>query len=176
MPKACGSSQARDLTCTTAVTRATAVTMIFNPMSYKGNPKATIVKDQLSEISPPSKSLCRLSEKYLPNAYFLHWTRRHEKYIQENNDFQKCHTVSPVKSATLSRPPPSLRLHPQHIEVPRLMEVPRLVVESKLQLQACATAVVSLDPSGTCNLFWSLRQLSEAKDQIHILMDTMSGS
>ena len=58
------------------------------------------------------------------------------------------------------------------------MEVPRLRVESKLQLPAYTTATATWDPSFTCNLYHSSRQiqilnpLSKAKDQTHIFMDT----
>ena len=57
------------------------------------------------------------------------------------------------------------------------MEAPRLEVESELQLLAYATA--TRNPSCICNLHHSSQQhqtlnpLSEARDQIHILMDTM---
>ena len=56
------------------------------------------------------------------------------------------------------------------------MEVPRLVVESELQLLACTTA--TLDPSHVCDPHHSswqhqiLNPLSEASDQTPILMDT----
>ena len=49
------------------------------------------------------------------------------------------------------------------------MEIPRLGVQLKLQLQAYSTATVTLDPSHNCNLQGSLRQcrilnlLSEAR-------------
>ena len=55
------------------------------------------------------------------------------------------------------------------------LEVPGLGVESDLQLQAYAT--VTPDPS-FCDLHCSLKQclilnpLSEARDRLHILMDT----
>ena len=58
------------------------------------------------------------------------------------------------------------------------MEVPRLGVKSKLQLQAYTTATAPRDPSCTCNLLYSSRQprilnpLSGARDQTQILMDT----
>ena len=57
------------------------------------------------------------------------------------------------------------------------MEVPRLGVESELQLLAYATATATPDPSHVCNLHhgswqhWILIPLSEARDQIHHLMD-----
>ena len=50
------------------------------------------------------------------------------------------------------------------------MQVPRLGVESKLQLLACATAVAVLDPSHICDLHhssrqrWILNPLSGARD------------
>ena len=58
------------------------------------------------------------------------------------------------------------------------MEVPRLGVESELWLLACATATATWDPSHFCNLHhssqqhWILNQLSKARDQTRILMDT----
>ena len=57
------------------------------------------------------------------------------------------------------------------------MEVPRLGVESELQLLAYTTASATWDPSCICDLHHSSRQcqipdpLSEAKDRTHILMD-----
>ena len=65
-----------------------------------------------------------------------------------------------------------LGLHTQH------MEVPRLGVESELQLPAYTTAIAMPDPSRVFNLHdsswqcWILNPLSEARDPIHILMDT----
>ena len=56
------------------------------------------------------------------------------------------------------------------------MEVPRLGVQSELQLLAYATATAMWDPSPICNLHYSLQQhqilnpLSEASDQIGSLM------
>ena len=56
------------------------------------------------------------------------------------------------------------------------MEVPRLGVESELQLPAIATA--TSDPSHICDLQCSswqhriLNPLSEARDQTHVLMDS----
>ena len=64
-----------------------------------------------------------------------------------------------------------LGLYPQH------MEVPRLGLESELQLLAYATATVTRDPSHICHLHWSswqcgiLNPLREARDWTHILMD-----
>ena len=58
------------------------------------------------------------------------------------------------------------------------MEVPGLGVESEVQLPACTTATATLDVSHICDLYHSLQQcsifnpLSEARDQIRILMDT----
>ena len=58
------------------------------------------------------------------------------------------------------------------------MEVPRLGVQSDLQLPAYATATATPDPSRIRNLHHLSRQcqildpLSEARDQIHILVDT----
>ena len=58
------------------------------------------------------------------------------------------------------------------------MEVPRLGVESELQLQAYTTVAATPVPSHICNLHYSswqcqiLNPLSEAGDQTHILMDT----
>ena len=57
-----------------------------------------------------------------------------------------------------------LGLHLQH------MEVPRLGVESELQLPACTTARAMPDPSCACNLHhgswqrWIINPLSEARD------------
>ena len=59
----------------------------------------------------------------------------------------------------------------------RQMEVPRLGVESVLQLPAYATATATPDPSHTCDLHhsswqrWILNLLSEARDRTYILMD-----
>ena len=55
------------------------------------------------------------------------------------------------------------------------MEVPRLGVESELQLPACTTATATPDPSHICDLLHSswqrriLNPLSEARDQTYIL-------
>ena len=57
------------------------------------------------------------------------------------------------------------------------MEVPRLGVESELQLPAYTTATARPDPSGDFNLHdsswqrWILNPLSEAKDRTYVLMD-----
>ena len=57
------------------------------------------------------------------------------------------------------------------------MEVPRLGVESELQLSACATATAVQDLSLVCNLHhsswqhWMLNPLSKARDQTLVLMD-----
>ena len=65
-----------------------------------------------------------------------------------------------------------LGLHPRH------MEVPRLDIESELQLPAYATAAAMTDLSHICDLHYSSRQcqilnpLSEARDQTCVLMDT----
>ena len=62
------------------------------------------------------------------------------------------------------------------------MEVLRSGVKSKLQPQAYTTATATPGLSHICNLHCSLWQhqilnpLSEARDQTHTLMDTMSGS
>ena len=62
------------------------------------------------------------------------------------------------------------------------MEVLGLGTESELQLPAYATATALPDPSHVCKLHCSLQQcrilnpLSKSRDQIRILMDTMSGS
>ena len=59
----------------------------------------------------------------------------------------------------------------------QLMELPRLGIESELQLSAYATATAMLDLTHVCNLHHSSRQhqifnsLSEARDQTRILMD-----
>ena len=58
------------------------------------------------------------------------------------------------------------------------MEVPRLGVESELQMPACATTIATKDPIYICNLHHSTQQcqilnpLSEVRDLTHILMDT----
>ena len=59
------------------------------------------------------------------------------------------------------------------------MEIPRLGVESELQLLAYATAIAMLDPSCVCDLHHSSQQqcwipnpLREAGDQTRILMNT----
>ena len=65
-----------------------------------------------------------------------------------------------------------LEPHPRHVEVPRLG------VELDLQLQARTAATATQDPSHICDLHHSSQQrrilnpLSEARDQIHILMDS----
>ena len=65
-----------------------------------------------------------------------------------------------------------LGVHLQH------MEVPRLEVESELQLLACATATATPDASRICDLHHSswqqqiLNPLSEARDRTHIPVDT----
>ena len=57
------------------------------------------------------------------------------------------------------------------------MEVPRLGVESELQLPAYTTATAIQDPSLVCDLHhsswqhWILNSLSGARDQTCILMD-----
>ena len=59
------------------------------------------------------------------------------------------------------------------------MEVPTLGVESELQLQAYTTAIAAQDLSHMCNLhlslwqLWTLDLLIEARDQTHIILDTM---
>ena len=59
---------------------------------------------------------------------------------------------------------------------PRHMEVPRLGVESELQLPAYTTATAMQDLSCICNLHhsswqgWIFIKLSKARDQTHILM------
>ena len=54
------------------------------------------------------------------------------------------------------------------------MEIPRLVVESELQLLAYATATAAQDPRPVCDLHhssrWILNPLSRARDQTHNLM------
>ena len=56
------------------------------------------------------------------------------------------------------------------------MEVPRLGVESELQLLAYTTAIATLDPRRVCDLYhspqqcWTLNPLSEARDQTRNLM------
>ena len=61
-----------------------------------------------------------------------------------------------------------------------LVEVPRLEVESELQLLAYATATATLDLSHICNLHHGLQQRrilnppSEARDQTRVLAETKS--
>ena len=63
-------------------------------------------------------------------------------------------------------------LHLRHIEIPRLR------VESELQLPDYTTVTVSWDPSCICDLHhsslqhWSLSSLNEDRDQTHVFMDT----
>ena len=63
-------------------------------------------------------------------------------------------------------------LHPRH------MEVPRLGVESELQLPAYTTAIATPHLSCLCDLHrsswprWILNPLSEARDRNCVLMDT----
>ena len=63
---------------------------------------------------------------------------------------------------------------------PRHMEVPRIGVESQLQLLACTTATATWDPSRVCHLYHSSRQhqilnsLIEARDRTCVLMDISS--
>ena len=58
------------------------------------------------------------------------------------------------------------------------MEVPRLGVKLELQLRAYTTATVMPDLSRLCDLHhssqqsWILNPLMEARDRIHVLMDT----
>jgi len=58
------------------------------------------------------------------------------------------------------------------------MEVPRLGVESELQLLAYTITTAMQDPSPVCNLYhsswwhWILNPLSKARDRTHILMVT----
>ena len=58
------------------------------------------------------------------------------------------------------------------------MEVPRLGVQSELQLLAYTRATATWDPSHVCNLHHSLQlrrilnPLIEARDETRILMDT----
>ena len=67
-----------------------------------------------------------------------------------------------------------LGLYPQH------MEVPRLGVESELQLLAYTTATAMRDPSHICDLHHGSQQrrvlnpLSQARDRTCILMDAIS--
>ena len=58
------------------------------------------------------------------------------------------------------------------------MEVPRLGIESELQLLAYTTAMAMQDPSLACDLHqsswqhWILNPLNEARGRTHVLMDT----
>ena len=60
---------------------------------------------------------------------------------------------------------------------PLHMEVPRLEVESELQLPAYTTATATQDPSRICDLHhssqqrWVLNPLSQARDRTCVLMD-----
>ena len=62
------------------------------------------------------------------------------------------------------------------------MEVPGQGVKLKLQLQAYTTPTAIQGLSHICDLhcslwqYWILNPLSEARDQTHILTDTLSGS
>ena len=60
------------------------------------------------------------------------------------------------------------------------MEVPKLGVQSELQLlayaTATATATTTLDSSHTLQQHQILNPLSEARDRTHILSDTMASS
>ena len=62
------------------------------------------------------------------------------------------------------------------------MEVPRLGVESELQLQAYTTATATLDLSCICDLCHNsqhhliLNPVIKARDWTHILTDSMLGS
>ena len=57
------------------------------------------------------------------------------------------------------------------------MEVPRLGVESELELPVYTTATATPDPSLVCDLYhislqhWILKPLSKARDRTRILMD-----
>ena len=70
---------------------------------------------------------------------------------------------------------PFLGPHPWHIEVPRLG------IESELQLLAYTRATAMRDPSCICHLchslwqHWILNPLSKARDWTYILTGTMSG-
>ena len=58
------------------------------------------------------------------------------------------------------------------------MEVPRLGVESELQLSVYATATATRDPSHICDPHHSSQQhqmlnpLNKARERTHVLMDT----
>ena len=62
------------------------------------------------------------------------------------------------------------------------MEVPRVGGESEVQLPAYITATATAEPNCICDLHCSLQQcqilnpLREARDQTHILTETISGS
>jgi len=59
------------------------------------------------------------------------------------------------------------------------VQVPRLGVKLELQLLDYTTATATQDPSPACDLYYSSWQcqipdpLSKARDQTHILMDTV---
>ena len=58
------------------------------------------------------------------------------------------------------------------------MDIPRLVLESEVQLQVYTTAMATQDPSHICDLHgslwqrWILNPLSQARDKTHILTET----
>ena len=56
------------------------------------------------------------------------------------------------------------------------MEVPRLGVESELQLPVYTTATTMRDPNHICDLHCGSGQLSKARDRTRVLRDTVSGS
>ena len=56
------------------------------------------------------------------------------------------------------------------------MEVPRLGVESELQLQAYIVAMATPDLSHSLWQRWTLNPQSKARDQTRTLMETMLGS
>ena len=64
--------------------------------------------------------------------------------------------------------------------VPRHMDVPKLGVESELQLPAYATTTATWDLSCICDLHhssqqcWIVNTLSKARDRSRILMDSLT--
>ena len=62
------------------------------------------------------------------------------------------------------------------------MEVPGLEGQIRTVAETYAIATAASDPSSICYLHhslwqhWILKQLSDVRDQTHILTDTMSGS
>ena len=102
----------------------------------------------------------------LPAAKVISQEKWRKKSTEKKNKvFHASGDIQPLASSFF------LGLHLRH------MEVPRLRVESELQLPAYTTATATRDPSHTCNLchslwqHWIFNPLSEAGDRTCILMD-----